>query len=248
MVKSEYGLIGKRLGHSFSADFFNKKFAEEGISARYSLFPLENIKELPGLLRLHPNLKGLNVTIPYKQDVMAYLDIVSEEAADIGAVNVIKISKERGKAILKGFNSDCIGFRNSLVPLLNERIDSALILGTGGASKAVKYVLGKLGIRVTFVSRTPSERNLTYKDLNREIIENNLLIVNTTPLGMYPDIDHCPPIPYEFITPNHICYDLIYNPEETLFLRRSKERGAIVKNGLEMLIGQAVESWEIWNK
>ena len=243
-----YGLIGKKLSHSFSAEFFNKKFAEEGISESYRLFPLESISLLPALLEEQKDLKGLNVTIPYKEQVIPFLTSISPEAEKIGAVNVIKINREGNEIFLEGHNSDCIGFRDSLLPLLNPEIKKALVLGTGGASKAVEYVLNKLGIEVAFVSRNPKPGNLNYHDLDKKIMEENLLIVNTTPLGMYPDIDSCPDIPYQYLTPRHVCYDLVYNPEVTEFLRRSALKGAKVKNGLEMLLLQALASWDIWQK
>lgn len=243
-----YGLIGKKLGHSFSAFFFNDKFKREGIDESYHLFPLKHIEDLPDLLAGHSDLKGLNVTIPYKQEVIRFLDSISDEAKEIGAVNVIKIENDNKGRKLCGFNTDCIGFEESLKPLLHQRVKKALILGTGGASKAVAYVLSKLNIEGKFVSRHPSDGELSYKDLDEKIIQENLLIVNTTPLGLYPDIEGCPDIPYKGITPEHICYDLIYNPEETLFMKKCKEQGATVKNGMEMLELQAKAAWHIWNE
>lgn len=239
-----FGLIGKKLGHSYSADFFNKKFKEETINAEYRLFPLENISLFPLLIKEYPELRGLNVTVPYKQEVMGYLSGLSKEAEEIGAVNVVKINPTNNTLI--GYNSDVYGFEKSLRPFLNPHITSALVLGTGGASKAVVYVLKKLGIKVTLVSRDKSKGDLTYDQLTKEILSGNLLIVNTTPLGMYPDVSSYPPIPYEYITPDHVCYDLVYNPEKTEFLRRCEENGAKIKNGLEMLRLQAERSWEIW--
>lgn len=240
-----YGLIGKKLGHSFSADFFNKKFAEEGIPETYRLFQLQSITDFPSLILQYPELKGLNVTLPYKQDVMLFLDHISPEASGIGAVNVVKI-KWGKDIILTGFNTDYIGFRDSLIPLLNNEIKKALILGTGGASKAVAYVLKNLDIDFTFVSRNPSDGQLSYQDLTPEIISQNLLIVNTTPLGMWPDVDSCPPIPYDALTSRHVCYDLVYNPETTSFMKLASQKGAITKNGLEMLHLQALAAWDIW--
>ena len=242
-----YGLIGKKLGHSYSADFFSSKFKKEKIDAEYKLFPLPSIQDLPGLIKENTDLVGLNVTVPYKEEVLPYLTSLSEETRKIKAVNVIKISREKEEIILKGYNSDGYGFRQSLLPLLRPDIKKALILGTGGASKAVDYVLKNLGIKTTFVSRTPAPDRITYKDLDKKTIDENLLIVNTTPVGMFPDTGFYPDIPYQFLTPKHICYDLIYNPEETEFLRRAKEMGATIKNGLEMLRLQAERSWEIWN-
>ncbi|MCH5240922.1 MAG: shikimate dehydrogenase [Muribaculaceae bacterium] len=243
-----YGIIGKKLGHSFSANFFNKKFKDEGINNSYELFPLPTINEFPSLLEQNPDLEGLNVTIPYKQEVIKFLDSLSEEALEIGAVNVIKFTQNNGLPYLIGYNTDSIGFKESLMPLLNPEIKKALILGTGGASKAVAYVLKNLGFETTFVSRSPKEGQLGYNDLNEEIIKENRLIVNTTPLGMYPEIDSYPPIPYEYLTDKNICYDVVYNPEETEFMKRSKARGATVKNGIEMLHLQAIAAWDIWCK
>lgn len=243
-----YGLIGKKISHSFSADFFNKKFKDEGINEHYELFPLPSIDDFPKLLAKHPDLKGLNVTIPYKQEVIKFLDSLSDDTIDIGAVNVIKIINDQGETFLKGYNSDWIGFRDSLLPLLNEDIKNALILGSGGASKAVDYTLKKLGINTTLVSRNPKDDQLGYEDLNEDIMKENLLIVNTTPLGMFPDVDDSPNIPYQFLTDRHICYDLVYNPLETQFLKKAKEHGAGIKNGIEMLNLQALAAWDIWNQ
>ena len=243
-----YGLIGKKLIHSFSADFFNKKFQQEGINEEYRLFPIPDLDDLPLLLALNPDLKGLNVTIPYKQKVIPYLSELSEEAKNIGAVNVIKVVYKNEKIILKGYNSDCIGFKNSLVPLLNNDIKKALILGTGGASKAVAYVLECLGIAYKFVSRSPKEGQLSYSELSSDVLSKTLLIVNTTPLGMFPKVDEYPPIPYHLLTPKHLCYDLVYNPEETQFMKIARSYGAKVKNGLEMLELQALAAWDIWTK
>lgn len=241
-----YGLIGKKLGHSFSADFFNKKFKEENIDEVYRLFPLESVAFLPALIKDNPDLKGLNVTIPYKEDVISYLDEISPEAREIGAVNVMKILRHDSGIFLKGYNTDAIGFKYSLLPLLTPDIRKALVLGSGGASKAVRFVLNSLGIYVTGVSRTEKPGYITYDELNNDIIKDNLLIVNTTPLGMFPDTETCPPIPYQFLTTSHVCYDLVYNPEETLFLKKSKNAGAKIKNGLEMLWQQALAAWDIW--
>lgn len=243
-----YGLIGRKLGHSFSADFFNKKFKEEGINEEYRLFPLENIEDLSGLLSRYPDLKGLNVTIPYKEQVIPMLSSVSDDVKKIGAVNVIKISRVNDKCILNGFNTDTYGFRISLLPLLNPDIKNALILGTGGASKAVEFVLKDLGLNVTFVSRRKNNSSvLTYSEIDESIVARNLLVVNTTPLGMFPDIDSCPDFPYHYLTKKHICFDLVYNPLETKFMICSSKFGATTKNGLEMLHLQAIAAWEIWN-
>lgn len=242
-----YGLIGEKISHSFSADFFNKKFDKEGINEKYFLFPLSTIEDFPSLIETHPDLKGLNVTIPYKQTVIPYLDSLSDEAIEIGAVNVIKFIKNKDGRYLKGYNSDAIGFRESLLPLLKEDMDKALVLGTGGASKAVEYILKNLGLKVTLVSRTPGENQIGYEDINEEVMNENKLIVNTTPVGMFPNIENSPSIPYNLLSTNHLCYDLVYNPLETEFLKRAKENGASVKNGLEMLHLQALAAWDIWN-
>lgn len=239
-----YGLIGFPLGHSFSAEFFNNKFHAEGIDEEYILFPLEKISELPALISSHPGLKGLNVTIPYKQDVIAYLTEISDEAREIGAVNVIKI--EDGGKTLKGYNSDVIGFRNSISPLLKPYMKNALVLGTGGASKAVAYVLRKLGIKVTFVSRRPGADIITYNQITKDVMDANKVIVNTTPLGTWPNTDAAPDLPYEFASPQHLFFDLVYNPETTKFMTLASQHGATVKNGLEMLHGQAIAAWDIW--
>ena len=243
-----YGLIGRKLGHSFSANFFNKKFKEENINETYRLLPLENIEKLPEILVKYPDLKGLNVTIPYKEEVIKYLSEISEEANQIGAVNVIKIVRENNLINLKGYNSDCYGFKESLVPLLRSDIKNALILGTGGASKAVAYVLNSLRINITFVSRHPKENQLSYENIDEGVLNKNLLVVNTTPLGMFPEVFDYPALPYQYLTKEHVCYDLVYNPLETEFMKRSEKYGAKVKNGLEMLKLQAIKAWEIWNK
>jgi shikimate dehydrogenase len=240
----QYGLIGFPLTHSFSKNYFTQKFTIEGIEdAVYNLFPLQDIAEFPALLE-HEQLCGLNVTIPYKEKVIPFLDGLNEEAAAIGAVNTIKFTD--GKTT--GYNSDSYGFEQSLLPLLQPQHTAALILGTGGASKAVEYVLKKLGIAVQYVSRTPSEKSVTYKNLDTEMLAHSMLLINCTPAGMYPDVDNAPDIPYELITDKHLLYDLIYNPDETRFLREGRTRGAQTKNGLEMLYLQAERSWAIWNK
>lgn len=242
-----YGLIGRPLGHSFSADFFNTKFKKDNIDEVYNLFPLPDINSLPTLLDEHPDLKGLNVTIPYKQQVIPFLDSLSPEASEIGAVNVIKIIHRDGRRLLHGFNSDAIGFRNSIAPLLRPEMKKALVLGTGGASKAVVYVLKALGLDVTMVSRSRHAGAISYADVPPEIISDHLVIVNTTPLGMWPNTDEAPDIPYSLLTPDHLLFDLVYNPEVTAFMAKGREKGATVKNGLEMLHGQALAAWDIWN-
>ncbi|MDR3308925.1 MAG: shikimate dehydrogenase [Tannerella sp.] len=248
-MKKLYGLIGFPLGHSFSKDYFNNKFASEGIDAEYINFVIEDVNDLKYILRENPALCGLNVTLPHKVNVIQLLDSITENAGNIGAVNVIKFKRGTfGKLILEGHNSDITGFKKSAQPLLTEKHKYALILGTGGASKAIYHGLKQLGVYATFVSRTPQEFCITYNDINQNTLDYYKVIVNATPLGMYPNTETCPELPYECLTPDHILYDLIYNPDETLFMKRGRERGAIVKNGLEMLLLQAFVSWEIWNR
>lgn len=244
-----FGLIGYPLGHSFSAKYFAEKFKRENLDEQYCLFPLKEIKELDNLLKENVDLKGLNVTIPYKETVMTYLDELSPDASAIGAVNVIKVFKTKNgeKPYLEGYNTDWEGFSLSLSPLLTGNEKKALVLGTGGASKAITYALSKLGIMPTLVSRRMREDTITYEKLDRSIIEDNLLIVNTTPLGMFPHTASSPLIPYEHLSSRHICYDLVYNPLETEFMKRCAAMGATTKNGLEMLHIQAELSWKIWN-
>lgn len=196
----------------------------------------------------YPILAGLNVTIPYKEQVIPYLNEMDEDAAKIGAVNVIKIIRNKGTLKFKGYNSDIIGFTDSISPLLNERRKKALVLGTGGASKAVVRGLENLGITATLVSRSAREGVITYEDLTPEVMAENLIIVNTTPLGMYPHVEECPDIPYDCLTKEHLCYDLLYNPDVTMFMRKAEEYGAETKNGLEMLLLQAFAAWNIWNE
>jgi len=241
--KKRYGLIGKNISYSFSKGYFTKKFLESGLQGHtYENFDLPNSSELENLLK-NNHLNGLNVTIPYKEAVIPYLDDLDATAAEIGAVNTIKFIGD--KRI--GFNTDAHGFQMSLSPLLNNEHDKALILGTGGASKAIAYVLDRCGIRYTFVSRNPERNQLGYHELDASLIHDNTLIINCTPLGTHPNIAQKPVIPYTGITPGHILYDLIYNPEKTAFLKAGEAQGAIVKNGLEMLQLQAEKAWEIWN-
>ena len=246
----KYGLIGYPLKHSFSIGYFNEKFQAENIDAEYVNFEIPRIEDFMEVIEENPNLCGLNVTIPYKEQVIPYLDELDKDTAKIGAVNVIKIIRpSKGKIKLVGYNSDIIGFTQSIEPLLQPHHTKALILGSGGASKAVYHGLANLGIRSTFVSRTKKSDNiLTYSELTPEIMQEHTVIVNTTPLGMYPKVDFCPDIPYDQLTPNHLLYDLLYNPSETLFMKKGMERGATVKNGLEMLLLQAFAAWEIWHK
>ena len=247
-MKKKYGLIGFPLGHSLSKVFFNNKFSAEKVEAEYVNFEISDVNDLKYILRENPDLCGLNVTLPHKMDIIPLLDSITENARNIGAVNVIKFKKGRfGKIHLEGHNSDITGFKQSLEPLLNETHRKALILGTGGASKAIFHGLKQLGLDALFVSREQSGSIIVYNELTQSIIEDYTVIVNATPLGMFPKTEVCPDIPYEYLTSNHILYDLIYNPDETLFMKKGKERGAVVKNGLEMLLLQAFISWEIWN-
>lgn len=242
-----YGLLGYPLGHSFSRNYFNNKFEAEDIDAEYINFEIPDINMLMEVISEYYNLNGLNVTIPYKEQVIPFLDELDEDAANIGAVNVIKIIHKNNDLILKGYNSDVVGFCDSISPLIKPHIKKALILGTGGAAKAVCYGLKKLGIESQFVSRKKTENTITYPEINKDIIDEHHIIVNTTPLGLYPNVDDCPDIPYELLTEKHLCYDLLYNPDETLFMKNAKGYGATVKNGLEMLLLQAFVSYEIWN-
>lgn len=248
-IMRKFGLIGFPLGHSFSKGYFSKKFEIEKLNdCVYENYPIERIELLNDIINNNPELKGLNVTIPYKQQVMKHLDRIDAEASEVGAVNTIKIVKEDSGIKLIGYNTDIFGFEKPLLEKLVAFHKSALILGTGGASKAVAYILHKHGISFRYVSRNPKEDTVySYSDLTHEIVQEYKIIVNTSPLGMHPDTDKCPSIPYEAIGKDHILYDLIYNPEETLFLRKGEERKAIVINGLPMLYIQAEKSWEIWN-
>lgn len=237
-----YGLIGYPLGHSFSRKFFTEKFEKEGIDAQYLNFEIPSIEEFPEIIKNHAELGGLNVTIPYKQQVMQYLDELSPEAKEIGAVNVVKVGEK-----LKGYNSDVIGFVNSIKPLLKAHHKKALILGTGGASKAIRYGLAeKLGMETLFVSRSAREGVITYEEVTPSLLKEYEVIVNCSPVGMFPHVDECPTLPYEAMNENHLLYDLVYNPLETLFMKKGAAQGATVKNGLEMLHLQAIASWEFW--
>jgi shikimate dehydrogenase len=239
-----FGLIGHPLTHSYSQKYFTEKFNREGIAdCRYELFPLENIDELIPLINSLPELAGLNVTIPYKQQVIPFLQNTEGIPAGLSSCNCIRVEK----GYLSGFNTDLIGFEQSIRPLLKLHHQKALILGNGGAAQAVAFVLRKMGIEFHLVGRTIHDgATLTYKQLSKEIIEENKLIINTTPLGMSPDSRSFPGIPYAYIGPEHLLYDLIYNPATTVFLQKGKEQGALIKNGLEMLTIQAEESWKIW--
>lgn len=240
----KYGIIGNPLGHSFSKGFFTEKFAREGIDAQYLNFQIPEIGKLTDVLKENPELRGINVTLPYKTEVIPFLDELSDEAREIGAVNVVQIRNGH----LKGFNSDIIGFTRSIQPLLKPHHKKALILGTGGASRAIRVGLTRLGMEWKYVSRTPREGMITYEDITAETLREYEVIVNCSPVGMFPKVDECPAIPYEFLTADNLLYDLVYNPEDTLFLKRGREQGARGKNGLEMLHLQAIASWEFWNE
>mgnify|MGYP003452803971 FL=1 len=241
------GLIGFPLGHSFSKNFFNEKFENENIDAEYINFEIPNIEELVEILDVNPELRGLNVTIPYKEKVISYLDYISPEARAIGAVNVIRVTHKGNKLTLRGYNSDVIGFTKSIEPLLERFHRKALILGTGGASKAVNYGLKSLGLETVFVSRYKRPGTIQYEDITPEVIKDYNVIVNCTPVGMYPKVEECPLLPYEAMDNHTLLYDLIYNPDRTLFMQKGAEHGATVKNGLEMLLLQAFASWDFWN-
>ena len=239
-----YGLIGKSLVHSFSKNHFTEKFKEEGTDAIYENFELPDISEFNALV-LSKEIAGLNVTIPYKESIIPFLDGLDDVAKKIGAVNTIKFT-ENGQKI--GYNTDAYGFHQSIKPFLASHHERALILGTGGASKAIVYVLQSLGLKVLFVSRTPKTSNeISYKDINENVITSHKLIVNTTPLGMFPNVSTSPGLAYEHFTSEHLAYDLVYNPEETLFMKKAKAQGATSLSGLQMLYHQAEKAWEVWN-
>lgn len=241
----EFGLIGFPLSHSFSAGYFNEKFVREQIAGcTYTNFPIPDIHSLPELLRLRPQLAGLNVTIPYKQQVIPFLDFQTGLVKETGACNCIRIEK----GVKTGHNTDIAGFEHALQPGLKNHHHKALVLGTGGASAAVRFVLGRLGIGYRSVSRRPAAGQLAYHEINEDILAEYRLIINTTPLGTFPRTDECPPLPYEALTPDHYLFDLVYNPAETLFLQKGKAVGATIRNGYAMLVKQAEESWRIWNE
>jgi shikimate dehydrogenase len=240
-----YGLIGHPLSHSFSKKYFTKKFEKEKIEdCKYELFDIDSIEKLTSVLNQNTKLKGLNVTIPYKESVIPYLTELSPEAKEIGAVNTIKIEGDK----LIGYNTDYFGFKQSLKPFIEINHERALILGTGGASKAVEYALNSININCLFVSRNPKNDNeICYDDINEYVIKHHQIIVNTTPIGTFPNINDKPNLDYSLITSNHLLYDLVYNPAETLFLKEGRQRGAITLNGYQMLQLQAEKAWEIWN-
>lgn len=242
-----YGIIGYPLGHSFSKQYFTNKFEKEGIDAHYEKFEISDIAQLKEVIQ-DERLVGLNVTIPYKEQVIPYLNTLSPRAAEIGAVNVIRIERQGHNVFLVGDNSDVVGFTESIQPLLKPHHQKALILGTGGASKAVQYGLTQLGIASYFVSRHKKEGMFTYSQLTEEMIHDHTIIVNASPVGTFPHSNESPDIPYQWIGHQHLLYDLVYNPSMTHFLEQGKAQGAIIKNGLEMLEKQAIEAWNIWNK
>jgi len=243
-----YGLLGFPLTHSFSKKYFTEKFEIENIDSTYENFEIDNINKFTEIIKNNPEIIGLNVTIPYKEQVIPFLDELNDSAREIGAVNTIQVKQTESGIHLKGFNTDTFGFENSLKPLLKEHHKKALILGTGGASKALKYVLTKLGI--DFISASIEElkeNEIRYEDIDEKMMNERLLIINATPLGTFPKVDACANIPYEFITQKHLLFDLVYNPEITKFLQNGIEKGATVKNGYDMLLGQAKKAYEIWN-
>ncbi len=238
-----YGVIGFPLAHSFSPEYFKQKFLKENIEATYAAFPLEDLKQIRALVK-EKNLSGFNVTIPYKEKMVSLLDSLSDEAKEIGAVNCVKVENDK----LNGFNTDAYGFQIALNEVMKSKHEHALVLGLGGASRAVKYALKKSGINFKSVARDKSKGDLLWNELTEKIISENLLIINCTPLGMFPNEKSFPPLPYSAITAKHLLFDLVYNPAETLFMKNGKEKGAQVSNGLRMLELQADKSWGIWNR
>lgn len=243
-----YGLIGFPLTHSFSKKYFSEKFAREEIQSAYDNFEIDDINLLPEVIKQNTDLIGLNVTIPYKEKVIPYLDELDPSAKQIAAVNTIKIKRTGEDIHLTGYNTDTFGFKHSVIPSLTPDHKKALILGTGGASKAIKFVLNELSIPFRVVSRKASENILSYKELNKDILDDHQLIINCTPLGTFPNTEDCPDIPYQFLGKKHVLYDLVYNPETTLFMKHGLATGSKVKNGYEMLVLQAIRSYEIWNE
>jgi len=244
-----YGLIGFPLSHSFSKKYFTEKFLNEDIADhQYELYSIENIKSLPDLLSNNESICGLNVTIPHKVSVLPFLNEIEEAAEQIGAVNCICVKRFQGETYLKGFNTDAYGFEKSLAPLLQPQHTKALVFGDGGAAKAVKYVLKKLNIEFQVVVRKAADKAILYSEVTPELLASHKLLINTTPLGMSPNVDTCPEIDYSQITDQHLAYDLVYNPLETAFLTQAAAHGAVIKNGLEMLHQQAEKAWAIWNR
>jgi shikimate dehydrogenase len=244
----KFGLVGYPLGHSFSKKYFAEKFASQKISdCVYDNYPLENLDHFIELINSDKEIIGLNVTIPYKSRILKFVDVLEPEAGEIGAVNVLKIKRQQNKNTVFGYNSDVTGIRDTLLPYINDNVRNALVLGTGGSSRAVCHVLDKFGLKIKLVSRDKKPGVLSYPEITSEVIGRNQLIVNTTPLGMFPDIESKPPIDYSALTKNHILFDLVYNPELTSFLKMGTERECIALSGLKMLHSQAEKAWEIWN-
>lgn len=243
-----YGLLGYPLGHSFSKGFFNEKFALEHIDAEYRNYELPAVEQIKDVVAVTPLLRGFNVTIPYKEQVIPLLDELAPEAVAIGAVNVVKVLRQDGEPYLKGYNTDVIGFTDSIRPLLKPHHQKALVLGTGGASKAVVFGLQQVGLSCQLVSRKANASCITYEEITPALLQDYTVVVNTTPLGMYPRVETYPPIPYESLTSQHLLFDLHYNPETTLFMKLGARQGACTQNGLEMLIGQARAAWKIWTE
>lgn len=245
-IIKRFGLLGRNISYSFSKGYFTDKFKNENLEGcTYENFDIGDISEFPSIIANTPAIRGISVTIPYKEEVIVHLDSLSKKAAIIGAVNTIKISK-KGK--LKGYNTDYYGFKKSIKPLLESHHQRALILGTGGASKAIAFALEELGIGYTFVSRSGKENTVDYSRVTATTFDNYQIVINCTPVGTSPDIEASPAIPYEYFTDRHIAYDLIYNPAETKFLQQAKAQGATIKNGYDMLVIQAEKAWKIWNK
>ncbi|HNW57112.1 MAG TPA: shikimate dehydrogenase [Bacteroidales bacterium] len=243
-----YGLIGNPLGHSFSKKYFSEKFLNEHITdCFYENYQLISLDKLPRLIEENPDLCGFNVTIPYKSEIFSYLDMIEPEAVKIGAVNVVKIKRAEGKVKLCGYNSDITGITDTLAPFIKGHVRNAMVLGTGGASKAVCYVLDKFGLNITLISRNRKTGVLSYSDITHELIEKTDLIINTTPLGMFPNIEGKPDLDYSLLGKKHILFDLVYNPEKTAFLKSGEERGCTILTGLKMLRSQAEKAWKIWN-
>ncbi len=250
MKERLFGIVGYPLLQTSSPGYFRQKWEKENIkNTSYQIFPLKTLSEFMTLIESKPDLVGLNVTIPYKVSIIEKLHELSEEAKAIGAVNVIKISRHNDKAILTGFNTDAIGFERSITPLMRSHHRAALILGTGGASRAAAYVFQKIGIDYFLVSRDPHGKNhIGYDNLTMDLFESHTIVVNASPMGMFPDIDSCPPLPYEYLSGHHLIFDMVYNPAETVFLQKGKAAGAAVLNGLPMLHQQAEATWQIWNE
>lgn len=246
VITKEYGIIGNPLTHSYSPAFFNEKFSQKGLTSAYHAFDIASIEAFPTIVQEHPLMRGFNVTIPYKQAVMPYLHKIDPNAEAIGAVNVVKVEYVDGRPFLTGYNSDWYGFTRSLQPLLKPWHNKALVLGTGGASKAITYALTQLGIEYKLASRTPKAGQFSYQDITPAIMEEYTIIINTTPIGTFPHIKECPNIPYQYITDKHLAFDLTYNPIRTLFLQQAETKGATIRNGWEMFVYQALRSYQLW--